>query len=77
MALFAAAAAQIPQQHCGAGPPADQTPGATGSGLWQPTDSKADYKAMAMVGKGQVHNLGGRDMKVQAVFLADVFAVDA
>lgn len=37
----------------------------------------AGYEAMAMVRKGQVQNVGGRDMKAQAAFLAGLFAVDA
>jgi len=32
---------------------------------------------MAMIRKGQVHNVGGRDMKAQAAFVADVFRVAA
>jgi len=37
----------------------------------------AGYEAMAMIRKGQVHNLGGRDMKAQAAFVAGVFRVAA
>jgi len=37
----------------------------------------AGYEAMAMVRKGQVHNVGGRDMKAQAAFVASLFAVAA
>lgn len=37
----------------------------------------AGYEAMAMIRKRQVHNLGGRDMKAQAAFVAGVFRVAA
>jgi len=37
----------------------------------------AGYEAMAMVGKGQVDNVSGRDMKAQATFVAGLFAVTA
>jgi len=37
----------------------------------------ASYEAMPMVRKRQVHNVGGRDMNAQAIFLAGLFAVDA
>jgi hypothetical protein len=32
---------------------------------------------MAMISKGQVHNIGGRDMRAQAVLVADLFDVAA
>lgn len=32
---------------------------------------------MAMVRKGQVHNVGGRDMKAHAAFVAGLFGVTA
>jgi IS6 family transposase len=35
----------------------------------------AGYEAMAMVTKGQVHNVGGRDMQAQATFVAGLFGV--
>ena len=37
----------------------------------------AGYEAMAMIRKGQVHNVGGRDMKAQAAFVANLFGVAA
>ena len=37
----------------------------------------AGFEAMAMVRKEQVHKVGGRDMKVQAAFVAGLFGVDA
>jgi len=32
---------------------------------------------MAMIRKGQVHNVGGRDMPAQAAFIAELFEVAA
>jgi len=37
----------------------------------------AGYDAIAMVRKGQVRNVGGRDMKAQAAFVASLFTVSA
>jgi transposase-like protein len=37
----------------------------------------AGYEAMAMIRKGQVYNIGGRDMQAQAVLVADLFGVAA
>ena len=37
----------------------------------------AGYEAMAMIRKGQVHNVGRRDMKAQAIFVASLFGVAA
>ncbi len=37
----------------------------------------AGYEAMAMIRKGQVHNVGGRDMQAQAAFVAGLFEVAA
>jgi len=39
----------------------------------------AGYEAMAMVRKGRVRHIGGRDMQAQAVFVAELelFQVDA
>ncbi|RYF07887.1 MAG: IS6 family transposase [Deltaproteobacteria bacterium] len=37
----------------------------------------AGYEAMAMIRKGQVHDLGGRDMKAQTAFVAGVLRVAA
>ena len=37
----------------------------------------AGYEAMAMIRKGQVHNIGGRDIRTQAVFVAGLFGVAA
>src|SRR3954452_8568128 len=37
----------------------------------------AGYEAMAMVRKGQVRNIDGRDMRAQASFIAELFQVAA
>ena len=37
----------------------------------------AGYEVMAMIRKGQVKNIGGRDIKAQADFVADLFQVAA
>src|ERR671912_241763 len=37
----------------------------------------AGYEAMAMVRKGQVRNIGGHDMRVQAGFIAELFEIAA
>ena len=41
------------------------------------TRTLAGYEAMAMIRKGQVHNVGGRNMQAQAVFVAGLFGVAA
>jgi hypothetical protein len=33
----------------------------------------AGYEAMAMMRKGQVRRIGGRDMQAQAAFVAELF----
>jgi hypothetical protein len=35
------------------------------------------YEAMAMMRKGQVRNIGGRDIRTQATFVAGLFQVAA
>ena len=37
----------------------------------------AGYEVMAMIRKGQVHNIGGRDVQAQAAFVARLFEVAA
>ncbi|MDO9714510.1 DDE-type integrase/transposase/recombinase [Paracraurococcus lichenis] len=37
----------------------------------------AGYEVMAMVRKGQVRRVGGRDMRAQATFIAELFQVAA
>jgi ankyrin repeat protein len=36
-------------------------------------DQLAGYEAMAMIRKGQLRNIGGRDMRAQASFIAELF----
>jgi IS6 family transposase len=35
----------------------------------------AGYEAMAMIRKGQVHNIGGRDMQAQTAFVANLVSI--
>jgi transposase-like protein len=54
----------------------------TGPGLgfgsfWTARRTLAGYEAMAMIKKGQVRNIGGRDIKAQARFIAELFEVAA
>jgi transposase-like protein len=35
----------------------------------------AGFEAMAMIRKGQVHNIGGHDMQAQTTFVAMIFAL--
>jgi transposase-like protein len=37
----------------------------------------AGYEAMAMIRKGQVRSIGGRDMRAQASFIAELFQIAA
>lgn len=37
----------------------------------------ADYEAMTMIRKGQAHNIGGRGIRAQAIFVASLFHVAA
>ena len=37
----------------------------------------AGYEAMAMIRKGQVHKVGGRDMQAQAALVAGLFKAAA
>jgi len=37
----------------------------------------AGYEATAMIRKGQVRNIGGRDMRAQTTFIAELFQVAA
>ncbi len=48
-------------------------PGLGFVGLESARRTLAGYEAMAMIRKGQVHNLGGRDMQAQAAFIAGLF----
>ena len=37
----------------------------------------AGYEVMAMVRKGQIRGIGGRDMRAQATFVAELFQIAA
>jgi len=54
----------------------------TGPGLgfgsfWTARRTLAGFEAMAMIGKGQVQKTGGRDMRAQVAFIAELFGVAA
>jgi transposase, IS6 family len=42
-----------------------------------PRRTLAGYEAMAMIRKGQLRNIGGRDMRAQASFIAEMFEIAA
>lgn len=50
-------------------------PGLGFGGLETAKRALAGYEAMAMIRKGQVHSIGGRDMQAQAAFAAGLFEV--
>jgi len=52
-------------------------PGLGFGGFWTARRTLAGYEAMAMIRKGQVRNIGGRDIKAQARFIASLFEVAA
>ena len=52
-------------------------PGLGFGGLGSAKQTLAGYEAMAMIRKGQVHSIGGRDMRAQAAFVAGLFDVGA
>ena len=52
-------------------------PGLGFSGFHTARRTLAGYEAMAMIRKGQVRNIGGRDIKAQAEFIAGLFQVAA
>jgi transposase-like protein len=45
--------------------------------LWTARRTLAGFEAMAMIRKGQVRKIGGRDMRARAAFLAELFGVAA
>jgi transposase, IS6 family len=45
--------------------------------FWTARRTLAGYEAMAMIRKGQVRNIGGRDIKAQANFIATLFEAAA
>jgi transposase, IS6 family len=52
-------------------------PGLGFGGFWTAGRTLAGYEAMAMIRKGQVRNIGGRDIKAQANFIAGLFQAAA
>jgi len=52
-------------------------PGLGFAGLPTARVTLAGYEAMAMIRKGQAHNIGGRDIRAQAAFVAELFQVAA
>jgi transposase-like protein len=50
-------------------------PGLGFGSFWTARRTLAGYEAMAMVRKGQVQQVGGRDMRAQATFIAELFQV--
>jgi IS6 family transposase len=52
-------------------------PGLGFGSFWTARRTLAGYEAMAMIRKGQVRNIGGRDIKAQAKFIAGLFQVAA
>jgi transposase, IS6 family len=45
--------------------------------FWTARRTLAGFEAMAMIRKGQVQNIGGRDIKAQAAFIAGLFQIAA
>jgi transposase-like protein len=52
-------------------------PGLGFGSLWTVQRTLAGYEVMAMVRKGQLRKIGGRDMRAQATFVAELFQVAA
>jgi IS6 family transposase len=52
-------------------------PGLGFGGFWTARRTLAGYEAMAMIRKGQLRNIGGRDMRAQASFIAELFEIAA
>ena len=52
-------------------------PGLGFGGFWTARRTLAGFEAMAMIRKGQVRRLGGRDIKAQATFVAELFQLAA
>lgn len=52
-------------------------PGLGFGGFWTARRTLAGFEAMAMIRKGQVRRLGGRDIKAQATFVAELFHLAA
>ncbi len=52
-------------------------PGLGFGGFWTARRTLAGYEVMAMMRKGQVRHVGGRDMQAQATFIAELFQIAA
>ena len=52
-------------------------PGLGFGSFWTARRTLAGYEAMAMIRKGQVRNINGRDIRTQAAFIAELFQVAA
>jgi transposase, IS6 family len=52
-------------------------PGLGFGSFWTARRTLAGYEVMAMVRKGQLRKIGGRDMRAQATFVAELFQVAA
>ena len=52
-------------------------PGPGFGGFWTARRTLAGYEAMAMIRKGQVRNIGGNDIRGQALFIAGLFQIAA
>jgi transposase-like protein len=52
-------------------------PGLGFGSFWTARRTLAGYEAMAMIRKAQVRNVGGRDIRAQATFVAALFQVAA
>jgi transposase, IS6 family len=52
-------------------------PGLGFGGFWTARRTLAGFEAMAMIRKGQVQNIGGRDIRAQATFIAGLFQIAA
>ena len=52
-------------------------PGLGFGGFWTARRTLVGYEAMAMIRKGQVRKIGGRDMGAQAGFIAGLFQTAA
>ncbi|SDE61832.1 IS6 family transposase [Belnapia rosea] len=52
-------------------------PGLGFGSFWTARRTLAGYEVMAMVRKGQVRRIGGRDIRAQATFIAELFDVGA
>jgi transposase-like protein len=52
-------------------------PGLGSGSFWTARRTLAGYEVMAIVRKGQLRKIGGRDMRAQATFAAELFDVAA